>query len=142
MITVLVVDDNKNQRLLYEQELWEEGYRVLLAEDGLQAIEKLHAHIPDVIVIEIGGRVVGVDILRYLQKYRGGIPVIANTARVDFHGLVAGLVDAHVIKSSDLNPLKMHIRKLLRTARGQEETHADRRERTQYRNERWAAIAH
>ena len=118
MVTVLVVDDNKNQRLLYEQELGEEGYRVLLAEEGRQAIAKLHAHIPDVIVIEVGGRVGGVDLLRRLQNYRRSISIIANTARADCHGLVAGLVDACVVKSSDLSPLKTKIWNLLKAGDG------------------------
>jgi len=40
MITVLVVEDDKNQRLLYEQELKLEGYEVVTAADGKDALGK------------------------------------------------------------------------------------------------------
>ncbi len=34
MTTILLVEDNKNRRLLYEQELRFEGYEIVTAEDG------------------------------------------------------------------------------------------------------------
>ena len=36
--TVLVVEDDHNQRSLYEEELNDEGYRVLTAPDGREAL--------------------------------------------------------------------------------------------------------
>ena len=40
MKKILVVDDEENIRELYRDELVDEGYKVELAEDGLQALEK------------------------------------------------------------------------------------------------------
>ena len=41
MTTILLVEDDKNQRLLYEQELRQEGYEILTAIDGIDALEKV-----------------------------------------------------------------------------------------------------
>ena len=41
MKTILVVEDDKNQLLLYEQELSYEGYNIITAKDGLEAIKKV-----------------------------------------------------------------------------------------------------
>ncbi len=40
MTTILLVEDDKNQRLLYEQELRREGYEIITAIDGKDAIKK------------------------------------------------------------------------------------------------------
>ncbi len=40
MTTILLVDDDENQRLLYEQELGLEGYEIVTADDGKEALEK------------------------------------------------------------------------------------------------------
>jgi CheY-like chemotaxis protein len=42
MTVVLIVEDNKNQRLLYEQELTLEGYEVITAANGMEALDKVH----------------------------------------------------------------------------------------------------
>ncbi len=41
MTTILCVEDYKNQRLLYEQELSLEGYDVIIAANGKEAIKKV-----------------------------------------------------------------------------------------------------
>ncbi len=41
MTTILLVEDDKNQCLFYEQELRLEGYKVITAVDGKTALEKV-----------------------------------------------------------------------------------------------------
>ncbi len=41
MTTILLVEDNKNQRLLYEQELRFEGYEIVTAADGKDVLKKV-----------------------------------------------------------------------------------------------------
>ncbi len=41
MKTLLVIEDEKNMRMLYQQELIDEGYRVIVAEDGTEAMDKV-----------------------------------------------------------------------------------------------------
>ncbi len=40
MANILLIEDDKNQRLLYEQVLRLEGYKVVTASDGKAALEK------------------------------------------------------------------------------------------------------
>jgi DNA-binding response OmpR family regulator len=53
-------------------------------------------------------------LLQRLQRYRKNTPLVANTTQIDERDLIAGLVDAYVLKSSDLTPLKDVIRALFR----------------------------
>ncbi len=53
MTTILLVENEKNQRLLYEQELKLENYEILTAADGKEALEKIQEQIPDLIIMDI-----------------------------------------------------------------------------------------
>ncbi|MBI2555947.1 MAG: response regulator [Planctomycetes bacterium] len=53
MKTILLVEDDKNQLLLYKQELLLEGYNIITAQDGQEAIKKVKEHTPDLIVMDI-----------------------------------------------------------------------------------------
>ena len=115
MATVLVVDDDAKLRMLYEEELSNEGWEVTLAASGEEAVRRISAQRPDVIILDI--RMKGIDGLETLQKIMTGdksIPVILNTAyssyQDDFRTWAA---DAYIVKSSDLNELKTTIRKIL-----------------------------
>ena len=46
MTTILIVEDDNNQRLLYEQELKLEGYKIVTASDGKEALEKVQETAP------------------------------------------------------------------------------------------------
>ena len=115
MATILVADDEQGIRLLYERELRAEGYRVLLAKNGDEALEKLRSEQIDLVVLDI--RMEGKDGLETLPEIlseKRHIKVILNTAysefRADFSSWAA---DAYVVKSSDLDELKKSIRALL-----------------------------
>ncbi len=53
MKTILVVENYKNQGLLYEEEFRREGYNVMLARNGREAITKIKKQITDIIIMEI-----------------------------------------------------------------------------------------
>ncbi len=53
MTTILLVEDDKNQCLLYEQELRLEGYETITAIDGKDAIKKVQEQRPDMIIMDI-----------------------------------------------------------------------------------------
>ena len=115
MNTVLVVEDDKNQRLLYEEELTEEGYRVVTAQDGRQALQSLRDQAPDIIVLDINMPVMdGLDTLSQMMEIDSSVPVVINTAYVSYkESFTSWSADAYVVKSSDLSELKNTIRDLL-----------------------------
>ena len=43
---ILVVEDDKNQLLLYQQELTREGYNVITAKDGCEAVKMVKERFP------------------------------------------------------------------------------------------------
>ena len=74
MAKVLVVDDEKNLRTLYETELAEEGHTVILASDGKEALRLLETERPDLVVLDI--RMPGLDGLETMGRMlaTGGMP--------------------------------------------------------------------
>jgi class 3 adenylate cyclase len=51
--TVLVVDDDPLNRRLLEHSLVADGHEVLTAEDGLQALEQIRSHRPDIVLLDV-----------------------------------------------------------------------------------------
>ncbi|MBU5615273.1 response regulator [Geomonas azotofigens] len=115
MAKLLVVDDEANIRLLYAQELSDEGYQVVTAGSALEAVEKLESESFDLAVIDIKLKnESGIELLQRIVKERHTIPVILCTAfscyKDDFS---AWLADGYVVKSSDLHELKDEIARVL-----------------------------
>ena len=76
---VLVVEDEESLRLLYEEELTSEGYEVLTAGNGREAIQKLEER-PDLIVLDIVMPVMdGREALRRLREQAPEVPVVVST---------------------------------------------------------------
>jgi CheY-like chemotaxis protein len=113
--TVLVVEDNANQRALYGEELADEGYRVLSAADGREALAMVRDDKPDLVVLDINMPVMdGLDTLSHLLEHDGRIPVVLNTAYASYQdSFNSWSADAYVVKSSDLSELKDTVRRLL-----------------------------
>jgi DNA-binding NtrC family response regulator len=115
MAKLLVVDDEANIRLLYAQELSDEGYAVVTAASALEAVEKLESDSFDLAVIDIKLKnESGIELLQRIVKERHTLPVILCTAfscyKDDFS---AWLADGYVVKSSDLQELKEEISRVL-----------------------------
>ena len=115
MAKLLVVDDESNIRLLYSQELSEEGYQVVTAASAAEAAEKLAESDYDLVVLDIKLKnESGLDLLQKMVKERHDMPVILCTAfscyKDDFS---AWLADGYVVKSSDPQELKDEIKRVL-----------------------------
>lgn len=113
--TILVVDDEESVRFLYKEELEEEGFRVITAEDGEEALRKVRTDRPDLITLDI--RMPGMDGIEVLHRIREmdkDIPVIMSTAYGEYrHDFNIWASDAYVIKTANLEELKRNIRRLL-----------------------------
>ena len=115
MAQLLVVDDEANIRLLYAQELSDEGYEVVTAATALEAVEKLEGADFDLVVLDIKLKnESGIELLQRIVKERHTLPVILCTAfscyKDDFS---AWLADGYVVKSSDMTELKDEIKRVL-----------------------------
>ena len=115
MVTIMIVDDDAALRMLYEEELSNEGWDITVAASGEEALQKLSDKRPDLIVLDI--RMEGIDGLEALQKIMTGdksIPVVLNTAYTSYQDdFRTWASDAYVVKSSDLTELKTTIHSIL-----------------------------
>ena len=115
MSKILVVDDEANIRLLYAEELAEEGYEVVTAASTAEAVDKLQVGQFDLAVLDIKLKnESGIDLLQKLVKERHEMPVILCSAfscyKDDFS---AWLADGYIVKSGDLTELKQEIARVL-----------------------------
>ena len=115
METLLIVDDEANQRRLYQEELSDEGYTIKLAQNGKEALESIGETPPDLVVLDI--RMPVMDGLEALGKIIGkerNIPVIIHSAYSSYKDdFISWAADDFVVKSADLTGLKRKIRDLL-----------------------------
>lgn len=111
---ILVVDDEKNILKLYKAELEDEGYNVVTANSGREALEIFETENPDLVTLDIlMPDIDGIQVLRQMKEKRPTLPIIMLTAydyRDDFSVWVA---DAYVVKSSDLTGLKNTIKQII-----------------------------
>ena len=115
MFNILLVEDDNNQRLLYEQELRIEGYTIMTAIDGKDALEKFQEQVPDLVVLDINmPRMDGIEAIGRILSKNKQIPIIINTAYSSYkNSFMSWAADAYIVKSSDLSELKNKIRELL-----------------------------
>ena len=119
--TILVVDDKANIRRLLQDYLVEQGYRVLVAENGREAIYVARADRPDLVLIEIMMREMAAYEFMSNDWQERGTPVSLLTARLDETDKVIGLelgADDYITKPFGLRELLARVRAVLRRANG------------------------
>jgi DNA-binding response OmpR family regulator len=125
---VLVVDDEPSLLRLTEYSLGIEGYKVLTAQTGADALAKVQADRPDVIVLDVMlPDMSGLEVCRQLRSNPETIdlPIIMLSARVQVTDRVRGLkagADEYVTKPFDSDELLARIETLLDRARRMRQT--------------------
>ncbi len=117
MKRILIVDDEKNMRWVLGQSLSGEGFEVIEAVDGKEALASVAEQEPDVMVLDHRMPAPdGMEVLRRLRSQGAAFPIIMLTA----HGNVATAVEAmkagaseYLTKPFDLEELKLAIDKAL-----------------------------
>ncbi len=113
--TILVVDDEENIRWLYKEELEEEGYSIVAAASGEEALQMVSKSKPDLVVMDIKmPGISGVDALIKIKEIDKNIPVILCSAYGDYkQDFTTWASDAYVVKAASLDELKKAIREVL-----------------------------
>lgn len=115
--TVLVVDDEPAIVVLIQHSLEHEGFRVLIAEDGITAVERVREERPDLVVLDLMlPGIPGLDVLRQIRLL-STIPVILLTARKEEVDRVVGLemgADDYVTKPFSVRELVARIKAMFR----------------------------
>jgi len=115
MKKILIVDDEEVIRILYAEELEEEGYEIVTAGSGHGLIEVIEVEKPDLVVLDIKmAEHDGLDLLQDIRKDFYNIPVVLCSAYSSFKGDLKSIAaDYYVVKSADLSELKQKIRMAL-----------------------------
>jgi DNA-binding response OmpR family regulator len=123
MIKILCVDDDLALLRLYRDELAEEGYEIVLAKDGKEAVKKFPEERPDLVIMDIRmPQMDGIEALNAILGKDRLVPVILNTAYAQYkENFMTWGADAYVIKSSDLSELKEKIREVISRRQKREE---------------------
>jgi len=117
--TIMVIDDEKRLVSLVESYLTQEGYRVVSANDGKEALPIASREKPDLIILDI--MMPEMDGYEFMRTHRAeaDTPIILLTARVDDDERVIGLelgADDYVTKPFRPRELVARVRAVLRRA--------------------------
>ncbi len=114
---ILVVDDDKKAVDLIRLYLEREGYQVLVAYDGKQALDLARRMTPDLIVLDLMlPEIDGLDVCRMIRA-KSSIPIIMLTARTTEDDKLRGLnlgADDYIIKPFSPLELTARLRAVLR----------------------------
>ena len=114
-IRLLIVDDEENIRILFKEELEDEGYEVETASNGFTALEKFKKGVFDLIVLDIKmPGMDGIQVLNEIKNINKDQPVILCSAYGEFKQDFSSWVsDEYVVKSADTGELKQTIKSIL-----------------------------
>jgi len=115
MSKILVIEDEKNLRQLYKQDLELDGHTVVTAKSAEEGLRKVETEAPDLVVLDI--RMPGMDGLEAMGRIldqHPSVPVLLNTAYSSYQdSFLSWGADAYVIKSSDTGQLRREVEELL-----------------------------
>ena len=115
--TILVVDDEQTIREALAYNLEREGYRVVTATDGREALSEFRARRPDLVVLDLMlPELSGVEVCRIMRR-ESAVPILMLTAKDSELDKVVGLevgADDYITKPFSLRELIARVRALLR----------------------------
>ncbi|MGE0120064.1 MAG: response regulator [Dongiaceae bacterium] len=114
---VLIVDDEPPIRRLLRNTLAVQGYRILEAATGAEALEQARRGKPDLVILDLG--LPDIDGIEIIRRLRAGsqVPIVVLSSRGDEKGKVAALdlgADDYVTKPFGVDELMARIRAALR----------------------------
>jgi DNA-binding response OmpR family regulator len=117
--TILLVDDEEAVQKLLTYPLERDGYRVIHARDGDEALERFEAASVDLVVLDIMlPRLDGLEVCKRLRAH-STVPIVMLTARDDELDKVIGLelgADDYITKPFSIREFRSRVRALLRRA--------------------------
>ncbi len=128
--TILVVDDDSNISELLKLYLENDGYSVVVAHDGQEAVDTFHAKSPDLVLLDIMlPKMDGWQVLREIRK-TSAAPIIMLTAKGETFDKVLGLelgADDYIVKPFDTKEVIARVKAVLRRTKGTEEAKPEKR---------------
>ena len=121
MFNILVVEDDKNTRLLMEAVLKQYGYNPILAADGEDALEIMdHKHVDLVLLDVMMPRMDGYEFAKILREGGSELPILMVTAKETPNDKKKGFIvgtDDYMVKPVDEEEMILRIAALLRRSK-------------------------
>lgn len=115
--TILVVDDQMGVRRLLFEAFQEEGYKVDMAANGPDALEKINQVRPDIVLMDMKmPGMSGLEVLREVKKQDKDLKIILMTAYGELEIVAEAMalgVTEYVTKPFDINEVRGLVRKAL-----------------------------
>ncbi|WP_346930354.1 response regulator transcription factor [Clostridium sp.] len=120
MVSILVVEDNKNLRMLMSDRLEMEGYKIFQSENGEKALEVLENNKIDLLITDIMMPTMdGYQLIDVLRKSGYNMPVLMVTAKDSFEDKKMGFrlgTDDYMVKPININEMLLRVSALFRRA--------------------------
>jgi two-component system OmpR family response regulator len=114
---ILITEDDETLRSVLKYNLTKEGYTVLTANDGLQALEISRKENPDLLILDLMlPKMDGLEVCRILRKEKT-MPILMLTARADEIDKIIGLevgADDYMTKPFSIRELLARVKAMLR----------------------------
>lgn len=113
---ILLVDDEEGIQLLYREEFEEDGYEVISAYNGEEALEKFSQDSPDLVILDINmPGMSGIEALRRMKEINPDLPVILCSAYQEFkQDFATWASEDYIVKSANMDELKEAVRRHLK----------------------------
>ena len=115
MCAILVTDDDQHIRILYKTILEKEGYRVVLAENGQQALDCIEKEKIDLIILDIKlPDIDGMELLSKIVLKSAHPPVLISSAYPEYcEDGRSWIAEDFIVKSSDFMYLLVKVKEIL-----------------------------
>ena len=121
MLNVLVVDDNESIRKLISTYLIKDGYNVLHASNGVEALNILDTHHIDLMIADIMMPVMdGYTLTQDLRAANFNLPILMITAKETYEDKKKGFnvgTDDYMVKPIDMDEMLLRVNALIRRAK-------------------------
>ena len=121
MLKILIVEDDRELRHLFQHVLLKNGYTVKSVTNGKEALDSLYDDYYDLIISDIMMPVMdGYELVRLLRESGNNIPVMMITAKDAFDDMRLGFLsgtDDYMIKPVNVNEMVLRVGALLRRAK-------------------------
>jgi DNA-binding response OmpR family regulator len=113
---ILLVDDEEGIQLLYREEFEEEGFEVISAYNGDEALEKFSNESLDLVILDINmPGMSGIEVLRRMKEINPDLPVILSSAYQEYkQDFSTWASEDYIVKSANMEELKNAVRKHLK----------------------------
>ena len=123
---ILIVEDERDIVRMLEYNLKKEGFRVVSASDGREALRRAEREHPDIIILDLMlPEIDGLEVCKTLKQSSGtaDIPIIMLTAKAQETDKIVGLelgADDYITKPFSIRELTARVKAVLRRAREKE----------------------